>query len=128
MYDSSQFNHYWLRLYSGTFDLMNFTFDSVATRRCLNVTAIYVKGHVVDSSVALFKHTTNERLSVNTTVQKWECLDSLTTNESYNVLGIDSDSPVADINTSPAVNLTGVYVPMFLHVAVAETPTTTSSG
>ena len=128
MCDSSQFNHYRLCLYSGTSDLMNFTFDSVATKKCFNVTAIYVKGHVVDSSVALFKHTTNERLSVSTTVQKWKCINSLTTNESYNVLGIDSDSPVADINTSPAVNLTGVYFPMFSHVTVTETPTTTLSG
>ena len=125
MCDSSQFNHYWLWLYSGTSDLMNFTFDSVATRKCFNVTA---EGHIVDSSVVLFKHTKNEGLSVNTTVRKWECIDSLTTNKSYNVLGIDSDSPVADINTSPAVNITGVYVPMFSHVAVAEAPTTTSSG
>ena len=107
---------------------MNFTFDSVATRKCVNVTAIYVKGHVVDSSIALFKHTKTEGLSVRTTVHKWNCIDNLTTNKSYNVLGIDSDSPAADINTSPAVNLTGVYVPMFSHVAVAETPTTTSSG
>ena len=115
-------------MHSGTSDLRNFTFDSVATRKCVNVTAIYVTGHRVESSIALFKHTKNEGLSINTTVRKWNCINSLTTNESYNVLGIDSDSPVADINTSPAVNLTGVYVPMFSHVAVAETPTTTSLG
>ena len=113
-------------LYSGTYDLRNFIF--VSTEQCFNVTAIYVTGHVVNSSFVLFKSTTNEGVSLNTTVENWKCINSLTTNESYNVLGIDSDSPVADINTSPAVNLTGVYVPMFSHVAVAETPTITSSG
>ena len=107
---------------------MNFTFDSVAKKRCVNVTAIYVKGHVVDSSIALFKHTMNERLSVRETVRKWNCIDSLTTNESYNVLGIDSDSPVADINTSPAVYLTGVYVPIFSLDLSTLTPTSTPSG
>ena len=114
-----------LCLYSGTSDLMNFIFHSVATKKCFNVTAIYVKGHVVDSSIVLFKHKT---LSVSTTVREWNCIDNLTTNKSYNVLGIDSDSPVADINTSPAVNLTEVYVPIFSHVLITVPPTTTSSG